>query len=309
MAEGNPQAAEKLDQFPLRFPPGMRAEIKDAAKRNGRTMNAEIIDRLERVPNMELAMQVIGEGNAERERLQAELNGERQSARQEAQHWGTLEQSYVTRMKEDAATIQKLEAEVEKLREDLEVEHRIGRQMQEMLSSMQDLLQTLVKTSDEDHHERREIDRIRTFLQWDVAALQFELSPDPDAPPGFDPIQQEALTGITHPLATTLIALIDARTLRVGRLSRRIDDPDMLRAKLLCHSLGLTDVERQIAKAYVEQDASRKDAGAFYDYGMSLVDAAPEDQRPELKRQMEGMMERLFTFWTPIEEDPKGGAL
>lgn len=37
-----------LDQFPLRLPDGMRDLIKDNAKANGRTMNAEIVAVLER---------------------------------------------------------------------------------------------------------------------------------------------------------------------------------------------------------------------------------------------------------------------
>src|SRR5690606_36348613 len=38
----------KPDQYQLRFPPGMRDRLKAAADRRGRSMNAEIIDRLER---------------------------------------------------------------------------------------------------------------------------------------------------------------------------------------------------------------------------------------------------------------------
>lgn len=34
------------DQFVVRFPDGMRDMIAEAAKRNGRSMNSEIIDRL-----------------------------------------------------------------------------------------------------------------------------------------------------------------------------------------------------------------------------------------------------------------------
>ncbi len=37
----------KPDQYQLRFPPGMRARLKAAADSRGRSMNAEIIDRLE----------------------------------------------------------------------------------------------------------------------------------------------------------------------------------------------------------------------------------------------------------------------
>lgn len=35
------------DQFSLRFPDGMRDELKEAAKANGRSMNAEIIAKLQ----------------------------------------------------------------------------------------------------------------------------------------------------------------------------------------------------------------------------------------------------------------------
>lgn len=35
------------DQFALRFPDGMRARIRDAAEKNGRSMNSEILARLE----------------------------------------------------------------------------------------------------------------------------------------------------------------------------------------------------------------------------------------------------------------------
>jgi hypothetical protein len=46
MARGDFPSA-KQDQFVLRLPDGMRERIKDAAEGNGRSMNAEIVDRLE----------------------------------------------------------------------------------------------------------------------------------------------------------------------------------------------------------------------------------------------------------------------
>ncbi|MGL4966162.1 MAG: Arc family DNA-binding protein [Inquilinus sp.] len=39
--------SQSLDKFVLRMPDGMRDRIADAAKKNNRTMNAEIIHRLE----------------------------------------------------------------------------------------------------------------------------------------------------------------------------------------------------------------------------------------------------------------------
>ena len=40
-------AGRGSDQFPVRMPEGMRAEIKAAAKANGRSMNSEILARLD----------------------------------------------------------------------------------------------------------------------------------------------------------------------------------------------------------------------------------------------------------------------
>ncbi len=41
------------DQFNLRFPDGMRDRIKEAAKQSGRSMNAEIIYRLQTTLEMD----------------------------------------------------------------------------------------------------------------------------------------------------------------------------------------------------------------------------------------------------------------
>lgn len=40
--------SRKLDQYIVRFPDGMRDKLKNAAKDNKRSMNAEIVERLER---------------------------------------------------------------------------------------------------------------------------------------------------------------------------------------------------------------------------------------------------------------------
>jgi plasmid stability protein len=40
--------SRKLDQYIVRFPDGMRDRLKDAAAENGRSLNAEIVKRLER---------------------------------------------------------------------------------------------------------------------------------------------------------------------------------------------------------------------------------------------------------------------
>ena len=45
MAKDTP--SRKLDQYIVRFPDGMRDQLKEAAKENNRSLNAEIIARLE----------------------------------------------------------------------------------------------------------------------------------------------------------------------------------------------------------------------------------------------------------------------
>jgi hypothetical protein len=43
------QASRGCDQFALRLPDGMRARIKAAATKNGRSMNSEIVYQLDRL--------------------------------------------------------------------------------------------------------------------------------------------------------------------------------------------------------------------------------------------------------------------
>lgn len=47
MATDTPNTGRDSDKFMLRFPEGMRDRLKEAAKSNNRTMNAEILARLE----------------------------------------------------------------------------------------------------------------------------------------------------------------------------------------------------------------------------------------------------------------------
>lgn len=64
------------DQFPLRLPDGMRERIKVAAEANGRSMNAEIIERLTTTfmddeftvasPNFDKLLQVVADIAAEK---------------------------------------------------------------------------------------------------------------------------------------------------------------------------------------------------------------------------------------------------
>lgn len=46
MTEKKAFPSDSQDKFMLRFPEGMRDEVKKAAEKNGRSMNAEIIHRL-----------------------------------------------------------------------------------------------------------------------------------------------------------------------------------------------------------------------------------------------------------------------
>jgi len=47
MADRSQYPSEQADKYLLRLPDGMRERLKDAAKENNRSMNAEIVARLE----------------------------------------------------------------------------------------------------------------------------------------------------------------------------------------------------------------------------------------------------------------------
>ncbi|ARP86275.1 Arc family DNA-binding protein [Bordetella genomosp. 9] len=52
---------EEWDQFTLRLPPGMRDSLKELAAKHGRSMNSEILERLERSlsPNASLDLPTV----------------------------------------------------------------------------------------------------------------------------------------------------------------------------------------------------------------------------------------------------------
>lgn len=66
------------DQFQLRLPPGLRSQLKAWAEKNGRSMNAEIIGRLEHFPVMQTTMLDMAREAArlrdDKERLEWELD-------------------------------------------------------------------------------------------------------------------------------------------------------------------------------------------------------------------------------------------
>ncbi|WP_068951558.1 Arc family DNA-binding protein [Pararhizobium polonicum] len=47
MADRSSYPSEQADKYLLRMPEGMREQLKEAAKRNNRSMNAEIVARIE----------------------------------------------------------------------------------------------------------------------------------------------------------------------------------------------------------------------------------------------------------------------
>ncbi|MCZ4270882.1 Arc family DNA-binding protein [Maritalea porphyrae] len=55
--------SRKLDQYIVRFPDGMRQKLKDIAAENGRSLNAEIIHRLEQSFNVATSIEDIDAAN------------------------------------------------------------------------------------------------------------------------------------------------------------------------------------------------------------------------------------------------------
>ncbi len=79
--------SDKQDQYMIRFPDGMRDRLKDEAAKNGRSLNAEIIARLERTlepdQNIHPAALAVTEEIVERvvRKIREEERGERGDAK------------------------------------------------------------------------------------------------------------------------------------------------------------------------------------------------------------------------------------
>lgn len=63
----------KTDQYQLRLPPGLRDELREAAELHSRSMNAEIVERLEQYPILVRLPMDISYLKMENERLTEEL--------------------------------------------------------------------------------------------------------------------------------------------------------------------------------------------------------------------------------------------
>ena len=88
------------DQFVLRFPEGMRERVRLAAEANGRSMNAEILTRLEEYEALNLSGETLSTFverlQAERERLQRELAESEHDRRMYANDLGQVSRGKLT---------------------------------------------------------------------------------------------------------------------------------------------------------------------------------------------------------------------
>lgn len=69
----------KTDQYQLRLPPGLREELREAAELHSRSMNAEIVERLEQYPNLVRLPMDISYLKMKNEQLKAELLASREA--------------------------------------------------------------------------------------------------------------------------------------------------------------------------------------------------------------------------------------
>jgi len=67
----------KPDQYQLRFPPGLRDELRADAEIRGRSMNAEILARLEEYPKLQLLQPRVSYLEMENQQLKEELEKQR----------------------------------------------------------------------------------------------------------------------------------------------------------------------------------------------------------------------------------------
>ena len=63
MSHDNESPSRQLNKFMVRFPPGMRDEIAQAADENNRSMNAEVVARLDRSLDVDRGLRGIGKAD------------------------------------------------------------------------------------------------------------------------------------------------------------------------------------------------------------------------------------------------------
>ncbi|TBH09925.1 Arc family DNA-binding protein [Rhizobium leguminosarum] len=112
----------KTDQYQLRLPPGLREEIREAAELHARSMNAEIVERLEKYPLLVRLPMDISFLKNENERLAGELDATTEmlrDAQERAATFHRLNDQLAEKMEAIALQIQQRDEEISKLKSQL----------------------------------------------------------------------------------------------------------------------------------------------------------------------------------------------
>jgi hypothetical protein len=268
------------DQYMVRFPEGLRARIKEAAERNSRSMNTEIIEKIE------LGLKV----EDEHRDLSAFF----------VQH-EDLEKRYFQLDRESRAQ----ELEIQKLQKDLAVanatltERNAAEGLDRVLDEITSMVGQVKKFQDEDAEALREVTEIQSYLQGDAVCLQAELGDDPYRPSAIRPILLSAV-------AEKLAAAIDQRTyllmrviLKLSSSARKHQEAAVL-AKSMRHQINGMNFTDDVLDAFLREVdglATELHAADFYDHMVDLIKGTDDDLRKTYQQALDALMPKLFKGW------------
>jgi len=103
------------DKYVVRLPDGLRDRIREAAAENGRSMNAEIVARLEKYPKLAGLEPLLAFANAERARLEQEAV----FLKEQHEFWTNVVTEASANVVEGGSEHQKLGGVIERMRREL----------------------------------------------------------------------------------------------------------------------------------------------------------------------------------------------
>ncbi|MCT7665696.1 Arc family DNA-binding protein [Shinella kummerowiae] len=266
------------DQYMVRFPEGLRDRIKEAAEQNGRSMNSEIIDKIE------LGFALEGE----------DLHGFIERHEEQAKELREVTLASEAHAEENRRLKLELSSATAALNERRDLADR-----DEVLDHIMAMIGEIRKFQDADSEALREIRDIQGYLQADAVCLQAELGGDQFKPTANRPL-------LLTPLADRLASAIDQRTwllvrviLNIARSAHRHEEAATL-AKNLRHQLNGLAFTDDVLDAFLKEVdglASQLHAVEFYDRMADRLRKADDGIRDSYQAALDELMPKLFKEW------------
>lgn len=253
--------SDKQDQFMVRLPEGMRDSLKEAAEQNRRSMNAEIVARLQEYPRLFALQPLLAFATSERERLQAELEAkqnELDDAKSAAQN-----------------------------------------QHPELWDGMMSLLTQVREHQKEDDKKLAEVREIGMYLRGDALCLNAELSNEIWKPSAVRPtLETSVARDLAEAIDQRSWALVKA-TGKTAQNAREHEASAILARHLRHQVLGdsLTDDVLVAFLKEVDGLATPLHAADFYDKVSEMIRDAPDEMRPAYQAALDAVMPKLFKGW------------